>query len=87
VLKDLVWADEAGCKLSLLVEMLHALEWGHSEIDKISNLDGKGSPSRISIALLSRLGGLQTVSDQLHLLFSFFDDVRTELQYLEFYAA
>jgi hypothetical protein len=62
--------------------MLHALEWGHSKIDKISNLEGKGSPSRIGITLLSRLSGLQMVSDQLHLLFGLLDDIGTE--YLAF---
>jgi hypothetical protein len=67
-----------GVKLTLDMEMLHALEWGHSEIDKVSHIKSDRPTLGISIALLSGLGCLQTVTDKLNLLFSFTNDIRSK---------
>jgi hypothetical protein len=64
------------------METLHTLKWGNPEIDKISHLKSNRSSSGICVALLSRLSGLQTVTDQLHLLLGFPNDVRDK--YLAF---
>jgi hypothetical protein len=75
MLEDLEWANILGCKLTLDMEMLHALEWGHSEIDKISHTKIDRPPLGICITLLAGLGYLQTVTDKLNLLFSFTNDI------------
>jgi hypothetical protein len=64
------------------MEALHSLEWGDTKIGKISNIKNQLTTLRICIALLMRLSGLQTVTNELYLLFGFTNDVGSE--YLAF---
>jgi hypothetical protein len=58
------------------MEALHTLEWYDSKVYKFSHIEGDGSPLWVGITLLSRLGGFQTVADELDLLFGFLNDIR-----------
>jgi hypothetical protein len=64
------------------MEALHTLERCHSKIDKISHVEGNRPSLRVSIALLSGLGCLQTIPNELDLLFGLLNDIRTK--YLAF---
>jgi hypothetical protein len=64
------------------MEALHTLEWCHSKIDKISHVEGNRPSLRVSIALLSGLGCLQTIPNELDLLFGLLNDIRPK--YLAF---
>jgi hypothetical protein len=57
------------------MEALHSLEWGDMKISKISNIKNQLTTLRISVALLTRLSGLQTVTNELNLLFGFSNDI------------
>jgi hypothetical protein len=57
------------------MEALHTLEWCHSKINKISHVEDNKPSLRVSIALLSGLGCLQTILNELDLLFSLFNDI------------
>jgi hypothetical protein len=63
MLKDLEWTNIPGCKLALDMETLHTLERCNLEIDKISCVESNRPSLGVSIALLSRSGCLQTVTD------------------------
>jgi hypothetical protein len=57
------------------MEALHTLEWCHSKINKISHVEGNRPSLRVSIALLSGLGCLQTIPNELDLLFGLLNDI------------
>src|SRR4051794_8391 len=52
------------------METLHSLQRSHLEVDKITRLESQLSTLAVRMALLARLSGLQTVTDQVHLFFS-----------------
>jgi hypothetical protein len=64
------------------MEALHTLERCHLKIDKISHVEGNRSSLRVGIALLPGLGCLQTIPNELDLLFSLLNDVGPK--YLDF---
>ena len=53
------------------MKTLHSLEWGHSEIDIISDTEGDIATLGISVALLTGLGSFETLADKLNLFFGF----------------
>jgi hypothetical protein len=57
------------------MEALHTLERCHSKIDEISHVEGNRPPLRVSIALLSGLGCLQTIPNELDLLLGLLDNI------------
>jgi hypothetical protein len=60
------------------MEVLHTFERCHSKIDKISHVEGDWSSLRVSITLLPGLGCLQTIPNELDLLFGLLNDIRTK---------
>jgi hypothetical protein len=64
------------------MEALHALERCHSKVDKISHVEGNQPSLRVSIALLPGLGCLQTIPNELDLLFGLLNDIGSK--YLAF---
>jgi hypothetical protein len=57
------------------MEALHTLERCHSKLDKISHVEGNRPSLRVGIALLPGLGYLQTIPNELDLLFGLFNDI------------
>jgi hypothetical protein len=57
------------------MEPLHTLERCHSKIDKISHVEGNRPSLGVGIALLSGLGGLQTIPNELDLFFGLLNDI------------
>jgi hypothetical protein len=60
------------------MEMLHTLERCHSKVDKISHVEGNQTSLRVSITFLPGLGCLQTIPNELDLLFGLLNDIRTK---------
>jgi hypothetical protein len=60
------------------MEALHTLERCHSKVDEVSHVEGNRSSLGIGITLLSRLGCLQTIPNELDLLLSLLNDVRAK---------
>ena len=60
---DLEGADKSWCELSLNVETLGSLKRSYSQVYMVSDLEVYLSATSVSIALLPRLGGLQSLSD------------------------
>jgi hypothetical protein len=60
------------------MKALHTLEWCDSKVDKVSHIEGNRSSPIVGITLLSRLGCLQTIADELDLLFGFLNDIRSK---------
>jgi hypothetical protein len=60
------------------MEALHTLERTHSKIDKVSHVEGNRSSLGISITLLSRLGCLQAIPNEMDLLLGLLNDVRAK---------
>jgi hypothetical protein len=60
------------------MEALHTLERCHSKVDKVSHVEGNRSSLGIGITLLSRLGCLQTIPDELDLLLGLLNNVRAK---------
>src|ERR1041385_3603211 len=61
------------------MESLHSLQWGDSEIHKISNCKGHLSTLRVGITLLTRLSGLEMLTNQLDLLFGLLQNIGSEI--------
>jgi hypothetical protein len=57
------------------MEALHTLEWCHSKVNKISHVEGNRPSLRVGIALLSGLGCLQTIPNELDLFFGLLNDI------------
>src|SRR4051812_22546198 len=60
------------------MESLHSLQWGDSEIHKISNCKSHLSTLGVGITLLTRLSGLETLTNQLDLFFGLFQNIWSE---------
>jgi hypothetical protein len=61
------------------MEALHTLERCHSKVDKISHVEGNRSSLRVSITFLSGLACLQTIPNELDLLFGLLNDMRAKV--------
>src|ERR1041385_5892036 len=57
------------------MESLHSLQWGESEIHKISNCKSHLSTLGDGITFLMRLSGLETLTNQLDLLFGLLQNI------------
>ena len=57
------------------MEPLHSLERGHTEVHEVPFGEGHLSALRVSIALLTGLGRLETITDQLNLLFGLTESI------------
>jgi hypothetical protein len=64
------------------METLHSFERGDTEVRKVSAVECHFSAFGVSVALLTRLGSLQSISDKLNLFFCFTKYIRPE--YLTF---
>src|SRR4051812_42144223 len=60
------------------MESLHSLQWGDSEVHKISNCKGHLSTLGVGITLLTRLSGLETFTNELDLLFGLLQNIGSE---------
>jgi len=60
------------------MELLHSLQWGDSEIHKVSNCKSHLSTLGVGITLRTRLSGLETLINQLDLLFGLFQNIGSE---------
>ena len=60
------------------MELLHSLQWGDSEIHKVSNYKSHLSTLGVGIALLTILSGLETLMNQLEQLFSLLQNIGSE---------
>jgi hypothetical protein len=60
------------------METLHTLERCHSKVDEVSHVEGNRSPIGIGITLLSRLGCLQAIPNELDLFLGLLNDVRAK---------
>src|ERR1041385_3634511 len=60
------------------MESLHTLQWGDSEIHKISNCKSHLSTLGVGITLLTRLSGLETFTNQLDLLFGLLQNIGSD---------
>src|ERR1041385_6481694 len=60
------------------MESLHSFQWGDSEIHKISNFKSHLSTLGVGITLLTRLSRLETLTNQLDLLFGLFQNIGSE---------
>jgi hypothetical protein len=60
------------------VESLHSLQRGDSKISEIIELEFQVTALAVRVALLARLSGLQTVTDQLYLFFGLTEMIRSK---------
>src|ERR1041385_1360956 len=60
------------------MESLHSLQWGDSEIQENSNCKSHLSTLGVGITLLTRLSGLETLTNQLELLFGLLQNIGSE---------
>jgi hypothetical protein len=60
------------------MEALHTLEQSHSKVDEVSHVEGNRPPLGINITLLSRLGCLQAIPNELDLFLGLLNDVRAK---------
>src|SRR5665811_273258 len=57
------------------METLHSFQWGHSEINKISDVEGKITTLGISVTLLTGLGSFEALTNKLNLFFGFTEGI------------
>ena len=57
------------------MESLHSLQWGDSEVYEISNCKSHLPTLGVGITLLTGLSGLETLMNQLDLLFSLLQNI------------
>ena len=60
------------------MESLHSLQWGDSEVYEISNCKSHLSMLGVGITLLTILGGLETLTNQLDLPFGLLQNIGSE---------
>ena len=60
------------------MESLHSLQWGDSEVYEISNCKSHLSTLGVGITLLTRLSGLEMLTNQLNLIFGLLQNIGSE---------
>ena len=76
--EDFVGANEPGCQLSFNTKPLDSTKWGRTEICSVSNFIRYLLAFTVGITLLSRLCYLESISNQLDLLFGVSDKIGTK---------